>query len=201
MNNFGKEQQHVFTTLEKGDFIAPPGGDERDEMDIPKLRRAMELLTPALLCLSLLPYVAEQLTILPFLGSIMAVFGCLRISSENRWFKLATALSGLGAMAFCIVAVGTTDILADLKMWWGYDFAAYTAMVVAALLPVTLTLGIWQHYPRVVPFMLAVAVIAVALPMLWLFGMQLLVRIVLVVMAVVALVLVFARTRNAPLHP
>lgn len=201
MDLWGKEQQHVFTTLAKGDFIAPPGGDDRDEMDIAKLRRAMELLAPALLCMSLLPYVAGQLTLLPFVGSILAVLGCVWIADEDRWFKLATAWSSLGAVAFCLVAGGTTDLLAVLKTSWVYDLAVYTAMVVAALLPVILTLGFWRHCPQTAPYMLAVAVIAIVLPVLALIGVQLFVRIVLAVLAAAALVLVFVRAKNAPLHP
>lgn len=201
MNLWGKEQQHVFTTLERGDFIAPTGGDERDEMDIAKLRRAMELLTPALLCTSLLPYVAGQLTLLPFIGSILAVLGCLRISSEDRWFKVAVIWSGLGAVAFCVVAGCSTDLLAVLKETWVNDLAVYTAMVIGALLPVMLTIGAWRHYPRLAPLMLAVAVIAIALPVLMLGGVQLVVRIILAVLATTALVLVFIRAKNVPLHP
>ncbi len=201
MNLWGKEQQHVFTTLEKGDFIAPPGGDDRDEMDIAKLRRAMELLAPALLCMSLLPYVAGQLTLLPFVGSILAVLGCVRIIGEDRWFKLAAVWSSFGVASFCLVAGGTTDMFAVLKALWIYDMAVYTAMIVAALLPVILTLGIWRHYPQAAPFMLAVAVFAIVLPVLTLIGVQRVVRIVLAVLAAVALALVFIRTKNAPLHP
>lgn len=201
MNLWGKQQEHVFSVLEKGDFIAPPGGDDRDEMDIAKLRRAMELLAPALLCMSLLPYVAGQLTLIPFLGSVLAVLGCLRISGEDRWFKLAAVCAGLGTLALCIVAGCSTDLLAVLKASWVYDLAVYTAMVIAALLPAMLTLGTWRYYARLVPLMLIVAVIAIALPVLTLIGVQLIVRIVLAVLAAVALVLVFIRAKNAPLHP
>ena len=201
MSSLGKGQDHVFTTLEKGNFIAPPGGDERDEMDIAKLRRAMELLAPALLCMALLPYVAGQLTLLPFVGSILAVLGCWRMSSEDRWFKLATLWCGLGVVAFCVTAGASTELLVVLNGTWVCDLAAYTAMVVAALLPVMLTLGLWQHYPQLAPWMLAVAVISIALPVITLMGVQLMVRIVLAVLGAMVLVLMFIRAKNAPLHP
>lgn len=201
MSLYGKEQEHVFTTLEKGNFIAPSGGDNRDEMDIAKLQRAIELLAPAFLCMSLLPYVAGQLTVLPFIGSILAVLGCWRVSGEGRWFKLSVVWSALAAVAFCVVAGCSTDLLAVLKGTWANDLAAYTAMVVAALLPMVLTLGMWRYYPQVAHLMLALTIITIVLPVITLLGVQLIVRIVLAVLGAAALVLMFIRAKNAPMHP
>lgn len=141
MNPLGKEQDKIFEHLEKGNFIAPPGGDPRDERDIPRLRRAAPLLAAGVLLTSLLPGVFDGWELASFLGALLIVPGAARIWEQSRWVKAALfgAVVQLLALALRLVAQTTVPALLDSTV---YSAAGYASTALGAVIPWLLALGL-----------------------------------------------------------
>jgi hypothetical protein len=173
-----KSQDTVFEVLEKGNFIAPPGGDDLDLEEIPVLRRAMVLLFPGTVLALLLPGIFGG-TLLPFLGALVLIFGYLRLREQSPWIKAAAALSSLQAflLAFCFVAETTMAQWQSLPVYRSFLIAA---PVLAALTPCLLTLGLRSHRSYPAPAAI-LALCGIALTVLQLTNLLLAVRIGLAV--------------------
>lgn len=193
MNPLGKGQDTVFETLEKSNFIAPPGGDERDQEDISKLCRAMELLTPGIVLAALLPQVAGDWTLVAFLGALLTVFGCVRLWEENGWFKLAMWCAVAQGLLLCFRLVGQTMLPMLLESAL-YPIAGYGADVAGAAVPAALAVGLWLYDRKAAPFMTAATAAAIALPLLG--GLMLAVRAVAAAVGAGSLIWLLVRTKR-----
>jgi len=175
MNRLGKEQDTVFETLQKGEFIAPPGGDDRDQEDIAKLRRAMEWLLPGLVLGSFVPHLARGWELAAFLGGLITPSGCVRIWEENGWFRLAMWCAVAQMLGSCVQLIAQTAVpmLLDTA---AYSVAAYTAVIAGAAVPASLTAALWLYHRKSAPFMAVTAAVAVIMPVLAYFGVMAAVR-------------------------
>ena len=195
MSGLGKNQDTVFETLEKGNFIAPPGGNDRDTEEISQLRRAMEWLTLGLVLGAFVPYMGADLELLAFLGGIAAFFGCLRLYEENRWCKAAMWAAVAQVLGRCLRLFAQTllPMLLDTVV---YAAALYVAMAAAAAVPVLLALGLWHSDRKSGLLMAAAAVASVCLPLLGMLGALLLVRIAVALLGAGTLVWLWLRTKS-----
>ena len=95
MNPLGKEQSSVFETLEKGNFIAPPGGDPRDEQDIPLLKRVFRLILPGIALTCLLPALLDGMELAAFLGALLMIISV----GQNLYKSIKTPVEKWGEKA------------------------------------------------------------------------------------------------------
>ena len=162
MNQLGKEQDSVFETLEKGNFVAPPGGDPRDEEAGSPLYRAIWYVVFGLLFASLLPGVwAEPL--IPFLGAVLLLMAGARLWEESPLCKAVSAAAAVLAavLSFRIIADGTFD---SLPLSILYPICGYGALLLQAAIPALLALALKQRWLGLT------AGSAFAMAVLWLFG-------------------------------
>ena len=163
MNPLGKEQDKIFEHLEKGNFFMPPGGDPRDEADIPKLKQALSLMLPGLALSVLLPGLLDGMELAAFLGVLVLIVGTGRFTGENGWFRatVACAVAQTVVLGFVLVAQTTAVALMTTTV---YTVAVYTAMALGALVPAVLTAAVWKSYGvcRLPMALLAVAAVALA---------------------------------------
>lgn len=162
MNPLGKEQDKIFEHLEKGNFIVPPGGDPRDQADIPLLKRALLLLIPGLALTVLLPGLLDSMELAAFLGALVVSFGAGRMAGENGWFRATVACAAAQTVVLGFVLVAQTTAVA-LMTTTVYTVAVYTAMALGALVPAVLTAAVWKSYGVCKLPMALLAVAAVAL--------------------------------------
>lgn len=201
--NLGKGQDTIFEAVAKGHFFTPSAGENWDEEDVAKLRRAMERLMPGLVLAGLLPNVAGDWSLVAFIGGMLAISGAFRLWEENVWFKLGTLSIGLQTLCLCFQLMGQT-MLPQLLQWAIYPVAGYIAMVAAALTPVLFTVGLWFYHRKDALFMGAAAAAAVALPLLKLAGdglVMILVRGAVAAVGAGALLWLFIRAKQAPILP
>ena len=145
MNPLGKEQDKIFEHLEKGNFIVPPGGDPRDEADIPLLKRALLLLIPGLALTVLLPGLLDGMELAAFLGALILVFGAGRLASENGWFRGAVACAVAQSLVWGFVLVAQTTATALITTII-YTVAAYVGIALSAMMPILLAVAVWKCY-------------------------------------------------------
>ena len=162
MNPLGKEQDKIFEHLEKGNFIVPPGGDPRDQADIPLLKRALLLLIPGLALTVLLPGLLDGMELAAFLGALVVSFGAGRMAGENGWFRATVACAVMQALSLGFVLVAQTTAVA-LMTTTVYTVAVYMAMALGALVSAVLTAAVWKSYGVCGLPMVLLAVAAVAL--------------------------------------
>lgn len=159
MNPLGKEQDKVFEHLEKGNFIAPPGGDPKDEEDISEHRRAMPWLVTGTVLATLAPVVLENWDLVAFLGTLALAVGLLRLWNASIWFRAAMCCTTLQFVTLSLRLVAQTPI------HWLLESEIYPALKIAALLlgtalPWLLTAAFGKLIPKALPFMGAAAVLA-----------------------------------------
>ena len=200
MNRLGKGQDTVFEALEKGNFIAPPGGDDRDQEDISKLRRAMEWLLPGLALGAFVPHLAKGWELAAFLGGLITLFGCVRIWEENGWFRLAMWCAVAQVLGSCVqlIAQAAVPALLDTAV---YSVAGYVSVIAGAAVPVVLTVALWSYHRRNAAFMAITAAVAVTMPALAYFGVMAAVRALGLAVGAGALVRLLVLSKDGPAHP
>ena len=203
MGRYVNGYKTILEILEEGNFFAPPGGDDRDEEDIAKLRRAMELLAPGIIMACLLPYVVGKWVLVPFLGAFFMAFGAFRLWEENGYFRFGVLFAVVQVLATVFRLVSETAVLAWQEGWL-YTAAGYAAVITAAAVPVVLTVGLWHCHKKYAPIMGAVAVMAVLLPLLSLLGngaVMIVLRAVLAAVSAALLIWLLVRAKSAPTIP
>ncbi len=147
MNPLGKEQDKIFEHLEKGNFIAPPGGDPRDEEDIPMLKRSFALLIPGLALSVLLPGLFDSAELFAFLGALLLAIGAGRLTGEDRWFHGVVICAVLQAMLLAFVLVAQTSVPALMESI-GYTVAGYGALALGFTVTALQMVAIWSCFPK-----------------------------------------------------
>ena len=195
MNGLGKNQDTVFEALEKGNYIAPPGGNDRDAEEIPQLRRAMEWLAPGLVLGMMLSYVGDDLELAAFLGGVIGIFGCVRLYEENPWCKAALWAAAAQVLCRCLRLFAQT-LIPMLLGTAVYSLCLYASMIAGAAVPVLLCLGLWDGDRKSGALMAVAAAATAALPVLWLLGVMLPARIAVAVLGAGALLWLLVRSRQ-----
>lgn len=191
MDPLGRNQDTVFEALEKGNFIAPPGGNDRDTEEIPQLRRAMEWLTPGLVLGAMVPYVGENLELAAFLGGLVTLFGCVRLYEENAWCKTALWAAVAQLLGRCLRLFAQT-LLPMLLETVIYPASLLVAVIAAAVEPVLLSVGFWRSSQKAGALMAAAAGVSLLLLPLWMLGIMPLIRIAVAALGAVALIMLLA---------
>lgn len=158
MDPLGKEQDKIYEHLEKGNFIAPPGGDPKDEEDISMYRRAMPWLITGTVLATLAPAVLENWDLVAFLGTIALAVGLLRLWDASVWFRTAIGCTALQFLALSVRLVAQTPV------HWLLESEIYPVLKIAALLlgpafPWLLAAGVSKMSTKAVPFLGAAAVL------------------------------------------
>lgn len=198
--NMGKEPESLREILEEGNFIAPPGGDPRDEESIPKLRRAVELICPGLVMAAILPNVIGDGTFLGSIGAVLVVFGTLRLWDEGIRFRLVLLCAALQGLSDCFRFVGANMWLPLMESPL-YPAAGVVAVVAGTATPVLLAVALGTYHRKSAPWMAGAALAAVVLLVLKLVGAWLILRAALAVLGTAALAVLFVRAKRAPMFP
>lgn len=162
MNPLGKEQSSVFETLEKGNFIAPPGGDPRDEQDIPLLKRVFRLILPGIALTCLLPALLDGMELAAFLGALLMIIGAVKLTRETDRYRVAVICAAVQAISLAFVLVAQTSVpelvgspVYNMAYIYGTWFGPVTVVRLAAVT--------WKHFPKCgVPMLLLAAFVTAA---------------------------------------
>jgi len=142
MNPLGKEQSTVFETLEKGNFIVPPGGDPGDT-DKPLLRSALTFMLPGFVLAALLPGAFGGMELPAFIGALLIAVGAGKLMGGCHWFRGGVVCAVLQTLALALVLVAQTSVPMLLESPI-YTTASISATVLCAVTAALLTIGFWK---------------------------------------------------------
>jgi len=110
--------EDVTSILEKGNFIAPPGDIEVD--DITPWKNAMKRVMLGIALYVVTMHYFESFYVIPALGAVLMFLGFRMLRRENRWFRMAYGISiGLAVWMIPIIGVSNSDYLETfLQLVW-----------------------------------------------------------------------------------